>query len=96
LLSADGHWFDVRRWRVTALREADHERLKAIVEKSGGERDAGSDGEAHGRLHRSLMRTAVREYWFDVTHVFGRRKVRRAPKVAPVGQAGRSTASAMP
>lgn len=72
LAGFEGRHFDVLSFRVEAFREADFERLKAIYEGPDGASSPDFDHEAHMRLHESLKRTALREYWFDITSFFGR------------------------
>ena len=74
LRTIDGRTFDVLTWTVTAFRECDFDRLKAEFEGPHGVASPDFDIEAHRRLRNSLMLTAVRHTWFDITSFFGRQK----------------------
>lgn len=68
----EGRIYDVLRFDVSALPEADRDRLKAAWEGPDGFRSPGFDAEAHRKRHRDATVHYVAEYWFDITSCHGR------------------------
>ncbi len=65
--------YDVLEFEIQAFREEDFFKLKAKYEGPDGIRNPRFDKEAHHALHNSLLCTATREYWFDITSFYGTR-----------------------
>jgi len=70
-LGIEGRLYDVLNFQISAFREEDFDRLKAIYEGPDGARNSSFDTKAHEALHNSLLHTGMREYWFDITSFFG-------------------------
>ncbi len=66
-----GQRYDIMNFQVTALREGDFFRLKAIFEGPEGVISPSFDFKAHQELHSSLLHFGSREYWFDITSFIG-------------------------
>ena len=66
----DERRYDVLKFKVNAFRDEDFEHLKAAYEGPCGAQSPKFDHEAHSALHNSLLCSAEREYWFDVTDVW--------------------------
>lgn len=73
LVRCDDRAFDRLIFTVTALPEAEFDRLKAKMEANLD--NPGYDFAAHMAEHNALLCTATCEYWFDITSFFfhGRR-----------------------
>ena len=67
----DDRTYDVLSFEVTAFREEDFDFLKELYEGPNGIINPDFDRTAHGALHRSMMRSGMREYWFDITSFYG-------------------------
>jgi hypothetical protein len=68
----EGRHFDVMTFDVSAFREVDFDRLKALYEGPDGIEDPAFDHEKHESLRASLIHTGERTYWFDITSFYGR------------------------
>ncbi len=68
----DGRRYDVLRFDVTALPDADWDALKAEWEGPDGFQSPDFDQDAHQRKHEAAKIHYVAEYWFDITSFFGR------------------------
>lgn len=67
----DDRTYDVLSFEVTAFREEDFDFLKELYEGPNGIINPDFDRTAHEALHRSMMRSGMREYWFDITSFYG-------------------------
>ena len=68
----NGRRYDVLRFDVTALPDADWDALKAEWEGPDGIQSPDFDHEAHQRRREAATIHYVAEYWFDITSFFGR------------------------
>lgn len=64
--------YDVLRFDVTGLPEADWDSLKAEWEGPDGIMSPDFDREAHDRRREAALVHYIAEYWFDITSFFGR------------------------
>lgn len=71
-VSEQGRKYDVLRFDVTALPDADWDALKAEWEGPDGFESPDFDHEAHQRKREAALVHYVAEYWFDITSFFGR------------------------
>lgn len=71
LQQINGQTYDVLVFEVTAFTEQDFAFLKEIYEGPKGIINPDFDYKAHEALHKSLMRSGTREYWFNITSFYG-------------------------
>lgn len=71
LRQVDDRIYDVLIFEVTALWDEDFNFLKQAYEGPNGVSNPDFDHKAHEALHRSMIRSGIREYWFDITSFYG-------------------------